>query len=101
MVCLQLITLLYESSRVILLRDAARLCHLEGVPRDLGPFFFADAIPVARDMLVAKQRPDFLQSPAFGLLYDSKYLLLDFASMLRCSPGKGTRLPRYNRQTAQ
>ena len=100
MIHLQPIILLCDSA-VILLRNAARLRRLKSVPRDLSFFFFADAVPVARDMLIAKQRPNLLQSPSFGLLYQSQYLLLDVASVLRYSPGKGTRLPRYNTQMAQ
>lgn len=75
MVCLQPIILFCDFS-IILLRDTARLRHLESVPRDLGLFFFADTIPVARDMLIAKQRAYLLQSPSLGLLYESQCLRL-------------------------
>ena len=69
MIRLQPIGLLCGFSTVTLLRDAARLCHLKSIPRDLGLFFFTDTIPVARDVLISKQRPDLFQSPPFGLLY--------------------------------
>jgi hypothetical protein len=60
MMHLQLIILLRGLSVIILPQDTARLRHLKGVPRDLGFFFFTDAVPVARDMLVAEQRPNLL-----------------------------------------
>jgi hypothetical protein len=60
MIRLQPIILLRASAAIMLLRNATRLRHLKGVPRDLSFFFFTDAIPVARDMLIAKQGPDLL-----------------------------------------
>lgn len=68
MIRLQPIGLLCGSSIITLLRDATRLRHLKSIPRDLGLFFFTDTIPVACDVLIAKQRPNLLQSPPFGLL---------------------------------
>ena len=64
----QPITLLRGSVVVMLLGNTTRLRHLKGVPCDLGLFFFTDAVPVARDMLVAKQRPNLFQGPSLGLL---------------------------------
>lgn len=74
MIHLQPIILLFGFSAIMLFRHATRPRHLKGVPRDLGLFFFTDAVPVARDMLVAEQRPYLLQGPALGLLYLSQHL---------------------------
>jgi hypothetical protein len=58
MIHLQPIILLCGSSSIMLFQNATRLRHLKGVPRDFGLLFVTDAIPVARDMLIAKQRPN-------------------------------------------
>lgn len=68
MIHLQRINFLVGSAATILLRHATRLRHLKGVPRNLGLFSFTDTVPVARNMLVAKQRSNLFQGPSFGLL---------------------------------
>jgi hypothetical protein len=51
---LQPIILLCGFSAITLWRDATRLRHLQGVPRDFGLFFFANTVPVTCDMLIAE-----------------------------------------------
>lgn len=57
------------SGRILLLGNVASLGHLHRVPGNLGFLFFADAIPVARNMLVAEQRANFFEGTAFGFLW--------------------------------
>ena len=97
----QPITLLRGSVVVMLLGDATRLRHLKGVPRDLSLFFFTNTVPVARDILIAKQRPDLFQSPSLGLLCPSQYMRNEAMSTVRYSLGRETRWPRCSTPTAR
>lgn len=65
--------LLRISTSLLHFWDAARLSHLQGISCNLGLLLFTDTIPVARDMLVAEQRPDLFQSSSFGFLLQDQY----------------------------